>query len=124
MAGSRSASPVYSVQSMADPVLGVGIGQIILHGSAKYHLTHVVPRMETILVAYIRRKKVDGNWYFYLVEGTRVNGKVRQRVVAYLGKYATVGAAYLHWVRESRKPERKQYAMQMMKQLEPYIEEN
>lgn len=81
------------------------------------------PECKLLRVAYIRRKKVDGNWYFYLVEGARIDGKVRQRVIAYLGKYETVGAAYLHWVRESRKPGRKQYAAKMMKLLAPYIEE-
>lgn len=74
-------------------------------------------------MAFVRKKRIDGVEYFYLVEGTRVDGKVRQRVIAYLGKHKTVGAAYLHWVRESRKPGRKQYATKMMKQLEPHIEE-
>ena len=76
-----------------------------------------------LFVAYVRKKKVGDVYYFYLVQGERIAGKVKQRVVAYLGKHETVGAAYLHWVRESRKPGRKQFAMKMMKQLEPYIEE-
>jgi len=74
-------------------------------------------------VAFNRKKRIDGVEYYYLVEGTRIDGKVKQRVIAYLGKHKTVGAAYLHWVRESRKPERKQYAKKMMKLLEPHIEE-
>jgi hypothetical protein len=76
-----------------------------------------------LFVAYVRKKKIGDVYYFYLVEGSRVDGKVRQHVVAYLGKHETVGAAYLHWVRESRKPGRKQFATKMMKQLEPFIEE-
>jgi len=74
-------------------------------------------------VAFKRKKRIDGVEYYYLVEGTRVGGKVKQRVIAYLGKHKTVGAAYLHWVRESRKPGRKQYAKRMMKVLAPHIEE-
>jgi hypothetical protein len=74
-------------------------------------------------VAFVRKKRIDGVEYYYLVEGTRIDGKVRQRVIAYLGKHETVGEAYLHWVRESRKPGRKLYAAKMMKLLEPHIEE-
>jgi hypothetical protein len=74
-------------------------------------------------VAFKRKKRIDGVEYYYLVEGTRVNGKVKQRVIAYLGKHKTVGAAYLQWVRESRKPGRKVYAKKMMKVLAPHIEE-
>ena len=74
-------------------------------------------------MSYVRRKWIDGIEYFYLVEGKKIDGKVKQRVIAYLGKHETVGAAYLHWVRESRKPGRKQYAKRMMRLLEPHIEE-
>ena len=82
-----------------------------------------MPRREYWLVAYIRKKMIDGVQYHYLVEGTRVDGKVKQRVIAYMGKHKTVGAAYLHWLRESHKPGRKTYAQKIMKQLEPFIEE-
>lgn len=74
-------------------------------------------------MSYVRRKRIDGIEYFYLVEGKKIDDKVKQRVIAYLGKHKTVGAAYLHWVRESRKPGRKLYAKKMMKVLAPHIEE-
>jgi hypothetical protein len=49
-------------------------------------------------VAYIREKKVPGKdgrsySYFQLVEGKRVDGKVRQRVIAHLGKHPNIEAA-------------------------------
>jgi len=36
-------------------------------------------------MAYVRSKKRGDKTYYYLVEGKRVNGKVRQKVVKYLG---------------------------------------
>lgn len=36
-------------------------------------------------MAYVRSKIIKGQTYFYLVEGHRVGGKVKQRVVQYLG---------------------------------------
>jgi hypothetical protein len=36
-------------------------------------------------MAFIRKKTIKGNDYFYLVEGFRVGNKVRQRVLRYLG---------------------------------------
>jgi hypothetical protein len=74
-----------------------------------------------LLVAFVRKKRIDGVEYHYLVQGTRIDGKVKQRVVAYLGKHRTVEAAYLHWAREGRKRGRKQYATKMMKTLEPFL---
>ncbi len=74
-----------------------------------------------LLVAFVRKKRVDGVEYYYLVRGVRSGGKVTQKVIAYLGKHKTVEAAYLHWVREGRKRGRKAYATKMMKQLEPYL---
>ena len=34
---------------------------------------------------YVRAKKTNGRTYYYLVEGRREGGKVRQKVVKYLG---------------------------------------
>lgn len=34
---------------------------------------------------YIRKKKIQGKDYFYLVEGKLINGKVKQRVISYIG---------------------------------------
>lgn len=36
-------------------------------------------------MAYVRAKKRKGKTYYYLVEGTRVDGKVKQKVLKYLG---------------------------------------
>lgn len=36
-------------------------------------------------MVFIRKKKIAGNTYYYLVENYREGKKVRQRVVAYLG---------------------------------------
>ncbi len=36
-------------------------------------------------MAYIRSKKVKGNTYYYVVEGKLVRGKVKQKVIKYLG---------------------------------------
>ncbi len=49
-------------------------------------------------MAYVREKKVPGKGdktysYYQLVEGRRVDGKVRQRVVAHLGKHDSIEAA-------------------------------
>lgn len=35
---------------------------------------------------FARRKRINGNNYYYLVENRRVNGKVVQKVKRYLGK--------------------------------------
>jgi hypothetical protein len=72
-------------------------------------------------VAYVRRKKIDGAWYFYLVRGVRVDGVVRQKVLLYLGKHASVDAAYQYWQRESKKRGKKTHAEQMMRRLRPYL---
>jgi hypothetical protein len=44
-------------------------------------------------VAFVRTKRVGGGEYFQLVENYREGGKVRQRVLAHLGRYPTVEAA-------------------------------
>lgn len=36
-------------------------------------------------MAYIRSKKVKGNTYYYIVEGKLIGGKVKQKVIRYLG---------------------------------------
>ena len=44
-------------------------------------------------MAYVRKNRVDGVEYYQLVQGYREEGKVKQRVLAYLGRYPTVDAA-------------------------------
>jgi hypothetical protein len=72
-------------------------------------------------VSYVRSKRINGVQFFYLVEGQRVDGKVKQRILAYLGKYDSVEAAYNFWARERMKPERKVRAEKMMSRLRPYL---
>jgi hypothetical protein len=52
-------------------------------------------------MAYVRKKRVGGREYYQLVEGYRENGKVRQRVLAHLGKRETPEAAITYWQREA-----------------------
>lgn len=44
-------------------------------------------------MAFIRRKTINGKDKFYLVESKRIDGKVRQKVLAYLGESDTVESA-------------------------------
>jgi hypothetical protein len=44
-------------------------------------------------VAYVRKNRVDDGVYYQVVEGYREGGKVKQRVLAYLGTYETVDKA-------------------------------
>ncbi len=48
-------------------------------------------------MAYVRKKKTKGGEYYQLVEGRRENGKVKQRVLAHLGKCKTVEKALRWW---------------------------
>jgi hypothetical protein len=43
-----------------------------------------VPK-ENMNMAYIRSKKIKGQTYYYVVEGKLVGGKVKQKVIKYLG---------------------------------------
>jgi hypothetical protein len=43
---------------------------------------------------FIRKKKVKGQTYHYLVKSVRVNGKVQQKVLAYLGAFDNLEDAY------------------------------
>ncbi len=44
-------------------------------------------------MAYVRKKRVGDREYHQLVESYRENGRVRQRVLTHLGRYANVDAA-------------------------------
>ena len=37
-------------------------------------------------MVFIRVKKINNNHYYYLVKSVRINGKIRQKVVKYIGK--------------------------------------
>lgn len=73
---------------------------------------------------FIRSKVVKGRTYFYLVEGVREGGKVRQRVIAYLGEFETVRSAHRYWAAQVKGAEdaaARRHAREMVKKLEPYL---
>ena len=37
-------------------------------------------------MVFLRTKKINNNYYYYLVKSVRINGKIRQKVVRYIGK--------------------------------------
>ena len=41
-------------------------------------------------MVYLRKKKIRGNNYYYIVEGKLVNGKVKQKVLCYVGTAETL----------------------------------
>ena len=47
-------------------------------------------------MAYVRRKRLKGHDYYYLVESFRREGKVRTRTVKYLGTTPQVPAEFRH----------------------------
>ena len=53
-------------------------------------------------MAYVRRKRLKGHDYYYLVESYRLNGKVRARTLKYLGTTPHVPSQFQHLL-ESRR---------------------
>ena len=53
-----------------------------------YIVITIVPKM------YIRTKKIQGKEYYYLVKGELINGKVKQKVIAYIGDKKALGKLY------------------------------
>ncbi len=43
---------------------------------------------------YIRKKVIKGHEYYYLVEGKLINGKVKQRVITYIGNKEKLNRFY------------------------------
>lgn len=41
--------------------------------------------LDKMNMAYVRSKKIKGQTYYYVVEGNLIKGKVKQRVLKYLG---------------------------------------
>ena len=75
-------------------------------------------------MSYVRKKVVKGIEYHYLVESRWIDGKPRQKVVAYLGHYATVRGAHAHFVRQAKKkqkPAEAKHAKAMVKKLARFI---
>ena len=49
-------------------------------------------------MAYIRKKKINGNIYYYIVEGkTTEQGKVKQKVILYLGTLKRIQNVFDFW---------------------------
>lgn len=85
---------------------------------------NVVPNRDTMLtMPFIRTKTIKGIEYNYLVEATRVDGKPRQRVMAYLGRYKTVRGALAYWekrVKAGPDAAARKHAREMVSKLKPY----
>lgn len=45
-------------------------------------------------MAYVKRKRLKGHDYYYLVESYRSDGKIKTRTLQYLGKNPEVPAKY------------------------------
>jgi len=42
------------------------------------------------MMAYVRNKKIKGKTYYYVIEGNLVDGKVKQKVLMYLGNIENI----------------------------------
>ncbi len=62
-------------------------------------------------MAFVRTKRVDGNEYHQLVESYRENGRMRQRVLAHLGKASTLEEAIQDTTKELEKLRAEQQAL-------------
>ena len=50
------------------------------------------------MMAYVRNKKIKGKIYYYIVEGKRdKDGKVKQKVIKYLGSVKTILRMVKFW---------------------------
>lgn len=75
-------------------------------------------------MAFVRTKVIKGTTYYYLVEGYRQDGKVRQKVLSYLGKYPTVKLAISYWKDQEKTAtnrSEKALARNMIEKLKPYL---
>ena len=66
---------------------------------------------------------MKGIAYHYLVEGYRVDGKPRQRVLAYLGEHHTVKAAHAYWQKQAKAANTadRKHAREMVSRLKQYL---
>jgi len=49
-------------------------------------------------MAFIRKKKIKGNTYYYVVEGVYTNtGKLKQKVLRYLGTVENILKKFYFW---------------------------
>ncbi len=55
-------------------------------------------------MAYIRKKKIKGNAYYYIVQGEYdKQGKVHQKVLKYLGSIKNILEKYKFWEEHQKK---------------------
>ena len=55
-------------------------------------------------MAYVRRKRLKGHDYYYLVESFRQNGKVKTRTLKYLGTTPRVPSQFQYLLESRRNP--------------------
>ena len=55
-------------------------------------------------MAYVRRKRLKGHDYYYLVESFRQNGKVKTRTLKYLGTTPHVPSQFQYLLESRRNP--------------------
>ena len=51
-------------------------------------------------MAYVRSKKVKGQTYYYIVEGKLIRGKVKQKVLKYLGNVDNILEVFTEFEKE------------------------
>ena len=54
-------------------------------------------------MVFLRAKKINNHVYYYLVKSVRINGKVRQKVVKYIGKSKNLISMLKYQKSKSRK---------------------
>jgi methionine salvage enolase-phosphatase E1 len=76
---------------------------------------------------FIRTKKIGKRVKFYLVENAREGGKVKQKVLAYLGENETVEAAIAQlerWIEHDSRPDAKARHAARLQKLESVVPKN
>jgi hypothetical protein len=53
--------------------------------------------------------------------GEKVDGRVKQRVLLYLGRHKSVAAAYKYWLSQRDKKGMKTQAAKMIRKLKPFL---
>lgn len=60
-------------------------------------------------MAYVKRKRIKGNDYYYLAESYRAGGKVKTRTLAYLGRTPDVPEPLAHHMTRTRRRSQKMF---------------
>lgn len=60
-------------------------------------------------MAYVKRKRIKGNDYYYLAESYRAGGKVKTRTLAYLGRNPEVPEHLTHHMVRTRRHRQKMF---------------